>query len=100
MTVGARPLRLDPELSDPDLRPWSHLPGDQPGLLTEHLTDAQHAPAIELLRPAHSPAGGDLAVGAIEVERVRRALVTGSTPDGDRYWLRVLGDPDGDGPWG
>ncbi|MEO3926710.1 DUF3500 domain-containing protein [Micromonosporaceae bacterium B7E4] len=88
------------DLTDPNLRQWSYLPGDRPGLSMEHLTDTQHALAIDLLRSAHSPDGGDLAVGAIEIERVRRELATGSPPGGDRYWLRVLGDPDGDAPWG
>ena len=36
----------------------------------EHLGAKQHALAMELLRSAHSPDGGDLAVGAVEVERV------------------------------
>jgi hypothetical protein len=88
------------DLADSDLRQWTYLPGDRPGLSMEHLTGAQHALAVELLRSAHSPDGGDLAVGAVEIERVRRELATGSPPDGDRYWLRVLGDPDGDEPWG
>ncbi|MFI5897339.1 DUF3500 domain-containing protein [Actinoplanes sp. NPDC051513] len=88
------------DLADPGLRRWTYLPGDRPGLPMEHLTNAQHALAVELLRSAHSPEGGDLAVGAVEVERVRRELATGSPPAGDRYWLRVLGDPDGDQPWG
>jgi hypothetical protein len=88
------------DLADSDLRQWTYLPGDRPGLSMEHLTGAQHTLVIELLRSAHSPAGGDLAVGAVEVERVRRELVTGSPPEGDRYWLRVLGDPDGEEPWG
>jgi Protein of unknown function (DUF3500) len=88
------------DLADSDLRQWTYLPGDRPGLSMEHLTGAQHTLVIELLRSAHSPTGGDLAVGAVEVERVRRELVTGSPPDGDRYWLRVLGDPDGEEPWG
>jgi len=87
-------------LADADLRRWTYLPGDRPGLSMEHLTGAQHALAVELLRSAHSPEGGDLAVGAIEIERVRRELATGSPPEGDRYWLRLLGDPDGDEPWG
>jgi len=88
------------DLADPGLRRWTYLPGDRPGLPVEHLTAAQHALAVELLRSAHSPEGGDLAVGAVEAERVRRELVTGAPPEGDRYWLRVLGDPDGDQPWG
>ncbi|MFF5288105.1 DUF3500 domain-containing protein [Paractinoplanes globisporus] len=88
------------DLADAGLRRWTYLPGDRPGLSMEHLTDAQHTLAVELLRSAHSPEGGDLAFGAVEVERVRRELATGSPPAGDRYWLRVLGDPDGDQPWG
>src|SRR4051794_37422578 len=88
------------DLADRDLRQWTYLPGNRPGLPMEHLTAAQHKLVVELLRSAHSPAGGDLALGAIEIERVRRELTTGSPPDGDRYWLRVLGDPQGDQPWG
>src|SRR5688572_13127850 len=88
------------DLADSDLRQWTYLPGDRPGLSMEHLTGAQHALAVELLRSAHSCGGGDLAVGAIEIERVRRELATGSPPDGDRYWMRVLGDPSGELPWG
>ena len=84
------------DLADSDLRQWTYLPGDRPGLPIEHLTGAQHGLVLELLRLAHSPEGGELAAGAVEVERVRRELATGSPPDGDRYWVRVLGDPDGD----
>jgi hypothetical protein len=85
------------ELADPGLRQWTYLPGGRLGLPMEQLNAAQHELAVELLRSAD---GAGLAVGAVEVERVRRELVAGSPPDGDRYWLRVLGDPDGDEPWG
>jgi hypothetical protein len=64
------------------------------------LTAAQHALVLELLHASHSPTGGQLAVGAIEVERVRRHLASGTPTTGDRYWVRVLGDPGGAGPWG
>ncbi|MDV6290789.1 DUF3500 domain-containing protein [Streptomyces sp. UP1A-1] len=47
---------------------------------------------------AHSTPGAELARGAVEVERHRRATVGATGPD--RYWMRLLGDPDGDGPWG
>ncbi len=87
-------------LDDPRLTEWSYLPGDRPGLPVEGLSSTQHELFVELLRSAHSTQGAELAVGALEVERVRRQLATGSQPDGDRYWVRVLGDPDGDGPWG
>ena len=37
----------------------------------------------------------------VATERIRRQLATGKDDvGGDRYWLRVLGDPDGDQPWG
>ena len=87
-------------LDEPQLTEWSYLPGDRPGLPVEGLGSAQHALVLELLRSAHSPLGAELAVGAIEVERVRRELATGARPDGDRYWVRVLGEPGGDQPWG
>ncbi len=85
---------------DPRLTEWSYLPGDRPGLSLEDVSSAQHALVIELIEAAHSPRGGAQAVGAIEVERVRRELVSGASPDGDRYWVRVLGDPGGEEPWG
>jgi hypothetical protein len=87
-------------LDDPHLREWTYLPGDRPGLPLEHVTARQLGLALDLLRLAHSPDGADLAIGAVQIERVRRELATGSPPDGDRYWLRVLGDPEGDDPWG
>jgi hypothetical protein len=87
-------------LDDPRLTEWTYVPGDRPGLPVEGLDSEQHDIVMELLRSAHSPEGADLAVGAVAVERVRRELVTGTPPDGDRYWVRILGDPDGDQPWG
>jgi hypothetical protein len=87
-------------LRDADFRRWTYLPGDRPGLPVEDLTSAQHDRVLELLRLGHSPDGAELALGAVEVERVRRELATGAPPAGDRYWLRILGDPDGDEPWG
>lgn len=87
-------------LDDPRLTEWTYLPGDRPGLPVEGLGSAQHDLVMELMRSAHSPEGAELAIGAVGVERVRRELATGSPPDGDRYWVRVLGDPDGSKPWG
>lgn len=87
-------------LDDPRLTEWSYLPGDRPGLPVEGLGSAQHELFMELLRSAHSPEGADLATGAVQVERVRRELAAGSPPPGDRYWVRVLGEPDDERPWG
>ncbi|MFJ7771090.1 DUF3500 domain-containing protein [Streptomyces sp. NPDC097107] len=82
----------------PELREWTYLPGPRPGLPTEGLGRRQRDAVDALPAAAHSAPGAALARGAIEVERHRRAMV-GAT-GADRYWVRLLGDPDGDGPWG
>ncbi|RFU88138.1 DUF3500 domain-containing protein [Streptomyces triticagri] len=93
-----RQLRAGPgRLDAPELREWTYLPGRRPGLCTEGLDAGQRAAVDALLATAHSAAGAELARGAIEVERHRRGT-TGS-PDADRYWVRLLGDPAGDAPW-
>ncbi|MEV5094312.1 DUF3500 domain-containing protein [Streptomyces rochei] len=90
----AAPDRLDA----PELREWTYLPGPRPGLSTEGLDGRQREAVDALLAAAHSTPGAELARGAVEVERHRRATVGATGPD--RYWMRLLGDPDGDGPWG
>ncbi|MFD9071099.1 DUF3500 domain-containing protein [Streptomyces lasiicapitis] len=93
-----RELRAGPaQLDAPELREWTYLPGSRPGLATEGLGGEQREAVDALLAAAHSAPGAELARGAIEVERHRRAMV-GATGT-DRYWVRLLGDPDGDGPW-
>ncbi|MFI6938635.1 DUF3500 domain-containing protein [Streptomyces sp. NPDC050418] len=95
----ARELRSAPSRLDAaELREWTYLPGARPGLSTEGLDQEQRAAVDGVLAAAHGAVGADLALGAIEVERHRRELV--GAPGADRYWLRLLGDPDGDGPWG
>ncbi|NGO74662.1 DUF3500 domain-containing protein [Streptomyces sp. YC504] len=92
--LRAAPSRLDA----PELREWTYLPGSRPGLSTEGLDGVQREAVDAVLAAAHGALGAELALGAIEVERHRRVLVGATGPD--RYWLRLLGDPDGDGPWG
>lgn len=94
-----RELRSGPgRLDAPELREWTYLPGPRPGLSTEGLDAGQREAVDALLATAHSVPGAELARGAIEVERHRRAQ---QGPVGaDRYWVRLLGDPDGDEPWG
>jgi hypothetical protein len=88
-------------LDDPDLREWTYLPGDRPGLSFEHLTPEQRRCAEDLVVASHGELGADLALGVVATERIRRQLATGKDDvGGDRYWLRVWGDPDGDRPWG
>lgn len=94
-----RVLRAVPDRLDaPELREWTYLPGPRPGLGTEGLDERQREAVDVLLATAHSAAGAELVRGAIEVERYRRAQLGPLGPD--RYWVRLLGDPDGDEPWG
>ncbi|CAL9338352.1 hypothetical protein SUDANB174_00212 [Streptomyces sp. enrichment culture] len=92
--VRVAPGRLDA----PELREWTYLPGPRPGLCTDGLDGRQREAVDVLLATAHSAAGAELVRGAIEVERHRRGLP--DSPGADRYWVRLLGDPDGDEPWG
>ena len=99
---------LDPEqaamlggsLNDPTLREWSYLPGERPGLSLADMSSGQRESALALIDSAHGPVGAELAVGALQVERIRRELVTGAPVDSDRYWFRVLGEPGADETWG
>jgi hypothetical protein len=94
-----RVLRAVPDRLDaPELREWTYLPGPRPGLGTEGLDERQREAVDALLATAHSAAGAELVRGAIEVERHRRAQLGPLGPD--RYWVRLLGDPDGGEPWG
>ncbi|WP_420000091.1 DUF3500 domain-containing protein [Streptomyces boninensis] len=94
-----RELRAGPgRLDAPEWREWTYLPGARPGLSTEGLDRAQREAVDAVLGAAHSVPGAELARGAIEVERYRRGIL--GAGGADRYWVRLLGDPDGDGPWG
>jgi len=92
--------RLQLSLDDPGFRSWTYLPGERPGLCTEHMNATQRDCVDALVRAAHSDLGAALVLGAIDVERVRRTLVTGSRPTGDRYWVRIHGRPDTSPRWG
>jgi len=87
-------------LDDPRLREWTYLPGPRPGLCLTDLTADQRQAASALLETGHSPSGAVLVSGALEVERIRRELVGGAPVTDDRYWLRLMGDPGADRPWG
>jgi len=90
-------------LDDPNLRNWTYLPGDREGLPYADLDADQRELVLALLDATHTEAGATTIRGAIEAERVRRRLGSGSDDIGpDRYWVRVLGDPAGEPeqPWG
>ncbi|MGW3348837.1 DUF3500 domain-containing protein [Nonomuraea rubra] len=84
----------------PERTEWSYLPGPRPGLPLVEMTPGQQELALALLDLGCGLAGARVARGVIELERVRRRLVTGIDEiDGDRYWFRVFGEPGGAQPW-
>ncbi|GAA4906165.1 hypothetical protein HD597_003097 [Nonomuraea thailandensis] len=88
------------EFGSPERTEWSYLPGPRPGLPLVEMTSKQQELALALLDAGCGLAGARTARGVIELERVRRRLVTGVEEiDGDRYWFRVFGDPAGSAPW-
>lgn len=86
-------------LSDPSWTSWSYLPGDRPGLLLEGVSADVLAATTDLLAASHSELGLQLVEGAMAVERERRRSITGEMPGGDRYWLRLHGQPGDGGTW-
>jgi hypothetical protein len=89
----------------PDHKVWTYLPGDRPGLTLGELDVAQRALAMRLLEIGCSERGYADARSVLFAEAVRRGLAQtspGSAVDlgaEQRYYLRILGDPAGDGPW-
>ena len=87
-------VRLPPD--DPHRRIWTYLPGDRPGQPVEELTAEQRGLLDDLVRAGSGK--DEVTLGAVRVERARRALVLGAVPDADKYWVRIGGEP-GAGPW-
>jgi hypothetical protein len=103
LLAGSDPVQtrlLGESLDDPQLREWTYLPGDRPGLSMADMSQEQRESALALIESGHGAVGAQLAVGAMQVERIRRELVSGAPVDTDRYWFRVLGEPGADEPWG
>ncbi len=79
---------------------WSYLPGPRAGLSLVEMSAAQQDLAMALLSVGCGPRDALHAKGAIELERVRRRLATGTEElDGDRFWFRVFGNPATDDVW-
>ncbi|MEV0616764.1 DUF3500 domain-containing protein [Nonomuraea sp. NPDC050404] len=86
--------------TSPERTEWSYLPGPRPGLPLVEMTAKQQDLALALLEIGCGTTGARTAQGVIELERVRRRLVTGVDEiDGDRYWFRVFGRPQEAEPW-
>ena len=90
----------------PDHREWTYLPGERPGITLGELTPSQEAHVHRLLELACSRRGVGDALGTMAAEIILRELpdigATGGwqgTVVGERYFLRILGDPSGTDPW-
>jgi hypothetical protein len=90
----------------PDHKQWTYLPGPVPGLALTELTPAQQRLVERLVAIGCSERGAADAWAVLDAEIIVREI-----PDlppsgewqgsvvGDRYFLRVLGDPGGTEPW-
>ncbi len=69
-------------------------------MLAEMTADERDA-ALALLDVACSASGAMTSRAVIDLDRIRRGLSAGAEepPTDDQYWIRVLGDPRGNGPW-
>ena len=93
--TGARLDSLRGDLDDPRLREWTYLPGDRPGLCLDELTSEQRALVDRLVATAHGDWGTERVQGAMAVEHERRVSAGAASDVGDRYWVRIHGDPAG-----
>ena len=83
----------------PDHREWTYLPGPRPGVMLAELTVEQRELAMALLDTGCSERGAADTRAVLWGEAVGDDLPQtrpGSTADvneGQRYWIRILGDP-------
>ncbi len=101
--------KISAPFDTPDHKSWTYLPGAVPGLPLTELSAAQEALVMRLLELVYSERGLADFRGVLVSEIIVRGLAdplevaevggwAGSTV-GDRYYLRVLGDPGGAEPW-
>ena len=83
----------------PDHRQWTYLPGERPGLKLADISVEQRHVLLSMLDIVCGAAGAMTARSVIDLDLIRRQLDGEPGAGDDRYWVRVLGDPRGDGPW-
>jgi hypothetical protein len=101
--------KISAPFDTPDHQIWTYLPGDRPGLQLAELSAEQEALAMRLLELAYSERALTDARGVMAAEIILRGLddplsvaETGGwagTTVGERFFLRILGDPSGMEPW-
>jgi hypothetical protein len=94
----ARREQATAKFDSPDHRQWTYLPGDRPGLKLADMTAEQREAVMSMLDGACGAAGAMTARAVIDLDVIRRRL-DGEPAEDDQYWVRVLGDPRGHGPW-
>ncbi|AYY11736.1 DUF3500 domain-containing protein [Actinobacteria bacterium YIM 96077] len=89
----------------PDRREFTYLPGPRPGLALDEMTDEQQARAMELLATGLSERGMANARTIMQLEGILAEIERAVGRRGWQrrhpryYWFRILGYPDGSGPW-
>ncbi|MFC5268586.1 DUF3500 domain-containing protein [Kribbella qitaiheensis] len=105
----AQRSKITAPFDTPDHQAWTYLPGDRPGLQLAELSAVQEALAMRLLELAYSERALVDARGVMAAEIILRELddplsvaeIGGwaGTTMGERFFLRILGDPAGMEPW-
>jgi hypothetical protein len=88
------------EFDTPDRKVWTYLPGPRPGVAVGDLTDGARGAFDELLDLTLSTMGADRTRQVMNLDDVLRQVERSAGKAGwhrrssDRYWVRILGDPD------
>jgi hypothetical protein len=101
--------KISAPFDTPDHQVWTYLPGAVPGLPLTELSAVQEAFVVHLLELVYSERGLADFRAVMAAEIIVRGLADplevaeiggwGGSTVGDRYYLRVLGDPAGFEPW-
>jgi Protein of unknown function (DUF3500) len=90
------------EFGTSDRKVWSYLPGPRPGVAVGDLSDAARGAFDELLEGTLSAMGAHRTRQVMNLDDVLREVERSAGKAGwhrrssDRYWVRVLGNPDDD----
>nr|WP_238355885.1 DUF3500 domain-containing protein [Kribbella sandramycini] len=98
--------KLQAPFDTPDHQEWTYLPGDRPGLPLAELNPAQQQLALRLITLGLSERGAVDVLAVLDAEVILRGIpelpASGDWEGsvlGERYFLRILGDPTGFEPW-
>jgi hypothetical protein len=84
-----------------DRKAWTYLPGPRPGVAVGEMSDAARGAFDDLLGMTLSAMGADRTRQVMNLDDVLREVERSRGKSGwqrrssERYWVRVLGDPDG-----